>query len=152
MTTPRCSGACWGCGAAHAHAWFSTIPRPSATSSRRRCSAVSGKHPCAGCGRVLRARHPRTPTAQHLTSDVTPRRLHLVGAHARHSSRGATDYTLWSVETMSHRCFTYRPRGNMRVAHMLSHDVAPSEAAAAYHLLRPAPATALGGVVDWTQV
>jgi len=101
---------------------------------------------------VLRARNPRTLTAQHLTGDVTTRRLHLVGAHARHSSLGATDYTLWSAETMSHRCFTYPQRGNMRVAHLISHDVAASEAAAAYHLLRPAPLPALGGVVDWTQV
>lgn len=49
---------------------------------------------------------------------------------------------------MRHRCFTSRQRGTMRVAHMIAHDVAPSEAAAAYHLLREALATALGGVFD----
>ena len=53
---------------------------------------------------------------------------------------------------MSHLCFTYRQRGNMRVAHMLSHDVTPSEAAAAYHLLRKAPLPVLGAVFNWTQV
>jgi hypothetical protein len=152
MTTPRCNGACWGCGAAHAHAWFITTPPTSSTTSRRRCSAVSGECPGARCGRVLGARTPGTPTAQHLIGDVPTRRLHIIGAYARHPSLGTTDSTPWSAETMRHRCFTSRQRGNMRVANMIAHDVAPSAAAAAYQLLHEAPAPTPRGVFDWAQV
>ena len=71
-------------------------------------SAVSGECPDARCGRVLGARNPGTPTAQHLTGDVPTRRLHIIGAYARHPSLGTTDSTPWSAETMRHRCFTFR--------------------------------------------
>ena len=101
---------------------------------------------------MLGARIAGTPTTQHLTGDVPTRRLHIIGAYARHPSLGTPDSPPWSAETMRHRCFTYRQRGNMRKAHMTAHDVAPSAAAAAYHLLREALAPALGGVFDWTQV
>ena len=103
-------------------------------------------------GRLVLLGDTGTPTAQHLTSEVIIRGLRIVGAHDSHPPQVASDHAPWNAEAMIQLFFTYLQRGDMRLTDMISHRFAPTEAPAAYQLLREAPATTMGVAFDWTQL
>jgi 2-desacetyl-2-hydroxyethyl bacteriochlorophyllide A dehydrogenase len=100
-------------------------------------------------GRLVLLGDTGTPTAQHLTLDVIRRGLTIIGAHVLLVPPESTDFTPWSELEMQRLFFTYLQRGDMRVAPLLTHRFAPTDAPAAYRLLAERPAEAMGVLFDW---
>jgi 2-desacetyl-2-hydroxyethyl bacteriochlorophyllide A dehydrogenase len=103
-------------------------------------------------GRLVLLGDTGTPTAQHLTSDVITRGLRIIGAHDGHSPSVSSDHARWDAYEMTELFFTYLKRGDMSVADLITHHFAPTDAPAAYQLLRETPRIAMGVVFDWTQL
>lgn len=102
-------------------------------------------------GRLVLLGDTGTPAAQHLTSDLIRNGLTIVAAHDMHSPAAASDFAPWTREAMAALFFAYLLRGDMRVAHLVTHRFAPADAVAAYGLLREDRASAMGVLFDWRE-
>lgn len=103
-------------------------------------------------GRLVLLGDTGTPSAQHLTADVIRNGLTIVGAHDSHPPLVETDHAPWTRQRMAALFFTFLQRGDMRVADLVTHRFAPTEASAVYRLLHDDPAVAMGVIFNWTDV
>ena len=103
-------------------------------------------------GRLLLLGDTGAPAAQRLTPDVVVRGLQIVGAHDNNPPPVSTDYAHWSHEQMVRLFYTFLRRGDMRVSDLVTHRYSPRDAAEAYRMLREQRASAMGVILDWTQV
>jgi len=102
-------------------------------------------------GKVILLGDTGTPSEQRLTSDVIRDGLHIIGAHASNPPTVSTDHAYWTHEHMARLFFTYLARGDMRVRDLITHRYLPTEAPAAYEMLRTDRSHALGVVFTWSQ-
>ncbi len=103
-------------------------------------------------GTVLLLGDTGTPSLQHLTGDVVTRGLRIVGAHDTNPPDTSSDYAYWSHAQMAALFFTYLSRRQMDVASLISCRLDARAAAEAYSLLITQRGTAMGVILDWTQV
>jgi len=101
-------------------------------------------------GRLLLLGDTGSPSAQRLTPDVVLNGLRIIGAHDTNQPFTETEHIYWSHPNMARLFFTYLQRGDMRVADLISHRYAPTDAPEAYRMLREARAAAMGVIFDWT--
>jgi 2-desacetyl-2-hydroxyethyl bacteriochlorophyllide A dehydrogenase len=103
-------------------------------------------------GKLILLGDTGAPSEQRLTFDVVTRGLRIIGAHDSNAPDVATDHVYWSRPNMQRLFFTYVERGQMRVADLITHRYAPTEAPQAYQMLTTDRSSAMGVIFDWTSV
>ena len=103
-------------------------------------------------GRLILLGDTGSPSAQYLTGDVVTKGLCILGAHDSNPPAQSTDHAYWSHQRMADLFYTYLLRGDMRVKDLITHRYSPADAPEAYRMLREERGTAMGVLIDWTQV
>lgn len=92
------------------------------------------------------------PSAQRLTGDVVTRGLRIVGAHANNPPLESNDHAYWSKKRIVELFFRYLARGDMQVHDLITHRFSPQNAPDAYRMLQTDRSSAMGVILDWTQI
>lgn len=103
-------------------------------------------------GRLMLLGDTPTPSQQHLGPDVIFKSISILGLHGYAIPEKTTDFTPWTVETMSDLFFDYLLRGKMNVAGLVTHRYAADQAPTAYLNLLKDRSAAVGVILDWTKV
>jgi 2-desacetyl-2-hydroxyethyl bacteriochlorophyllide A dehydrogenase len=86
------------------------------------------------------------PSRQHLTHDVLTRQLHIVGTH---NAKLPPRHAWWTLARQVLLFLGYIRRGQMRVADLVTHRFAPTDAPKVYELLQASRGDTMGVLFDW---
>jgi len=110
--------------------------------------------PCIGLvrrfGRLVLLGDTPIPTQQTLGPGVVFKSIAILGIHGYAVPDATTEFTPFTVETMSHVFFDYLTRGKMNVDDLVTHRYTPEQAPEAYLSLLKDRSSALGVVIDWS--
>ncbi len=101
-------------------------------------------------GRLLLLGDTPNPSQQHLAPGVVFKSISILGLHGYAIPERTTDFTPWTVETMSSLFFNYLERGKMNVADLVTHRFSPLEAPMVYQNLFKDRSADIGVIFDWT--
>lgn len=102
------------------------------------------------CGRLVLLGDTPIPSQQHLGPGVVSNAISILGTHGYVVPHQTTEFTPWTLETMSDVFFDYVAQGRMRVADMVTHRYSPLEAPEVYRKLAQDRSSAMGVIFDWT--
>ena len=118
-------------------------------------------HPAAlaGCtqlvrrlGRLVLLGDTPTPGQQHLGPGVLFKSIAILGLHGYAIPEKTSEFTPWTVETMSTVFFDCLLRGKMDVAGLVTHRYSPSQAPEVYLGLLEDRSSAVGVIFDWDRL
>lgn len=101
-------------------------------------------------GRLILLGDTPTPTQQHLAPGVLSNSIAILGIHGSTYPADESEFHPWTRRTMTDLFFDYLLRGRMRVADLISHRHAPSDAPEVYRRLLEDRSSALGVIFDWS--
>jgi 2-desacetyl-2-hydroxyethyl bacteriochlorophyllide A dehydrogenase len=101
-------------------------------------------------GRLVLLGDTPTPTQQYLGPGVVFKSIAILGIHGYAVPEKTTEFTPWTVDTMSSVFFDYLTRGKMNVADLVTHRYSPLEAPQVYLNLLQNRVSAVGVILDWT--
>ena len=103
-------------------------------------------------GRLVLLGDTPMPTQQFLGPGVVFKSIAILGIHGYAVPEKTTEFTPWTVDTMSGVFFDYLMRGKMNVADLVTHRYSPLEAPQVYLSLLKNRASAVGVILDWTML
>jgi len=101
-------------------------------------------------GRLVLLGDTPTPNQQYLGPGVVFKSIAILGIHGYAVPDATTEFTPWTVETMSGVFFDYLMRGKMNVADLVTHRCSPLEAPQVYLDLLKNRGSAVGVILDWS--
>ena len=101
-------------------------------------------------GRVVLLGDTPVPTRQTLGPGVVSNSVAILGIHGFQVPDKATEYTPWSVQTMSSLFFDYLMQGKMNVKDLVTHRYSPLQAPEVYANLVKDRTAEVGVIFDWT--
>lgn len=103
-------------------------------------------------GRLLLLGDTPTPGQQHLGPQVLFKSIAILGIHGYAIPERTTEFTPWTVESMSRVFFDYLMAGKMDVAGLVTHRYSPVQAPEAYLGLLEDRSSAVGVILDWDRL
>jgi len=103
-------------------------------------------------GRLVLLGDTPTPSLQHLGPSVLFKSIAILGLHGYAVPDRTTEFTPWTVESMSRLFFDYLERKKMDVSALITHRVSPHQAPETYLSLLRDRSSAAGVLIDWSQV
>lgn len=101
-------------------------------------------------GRLVLLGDTPTPSEQRLGPGVVFNAIAILGIHGYAVPERTTEFTPWTVDTMSRLFFHYLMQGKMNVADLVTHRVTPAHAPQTYLELLADRSGALGVIIDWS--
>ena len=100
-------------------------------------------------GRLMLLGDTPTPSQQHLGPGVLFKSLSILALHGYAIPEKTTEFTPWTVETMSHVFFDYLQRGKINVRELVTHRYPVAQAPEVYLNLLQNRSGAVGVIFDW---
>lgn len=97
-------------------------------------------------GKVILQGDSPHPSKQHLTHDALTRQIRITGSH---NENLPPQYARWTAKRQAELFLQYVQREQMRVADLITHHFAPSEAAEVYARLEQDRGDSVGVIFDW---
>ena len=93
-----------------------------------------------------------TPGQQHLGPAVLFKSIAILGLHGYAIPEKTTEFTPWTVESMSRVFFDYLVRGEMDVSSLVTHRYSPEQAPEVYLGLLADRSSEVGVIFDWDKL
>lgn len=103
-------------------------------------------------GRLVLLGDTPTPGQQHLGPQVLFKSIAILGLHGYAIPEQTSEFTPWTVETMSRVFFDYLVRGKVDVSSLVTHRYSPSQAPEVYLGLLEDRSSAVGVIFDWDKL
>ena len=100
-------------------------------------------------GRLVLLGDTPTPGQQHLGPGVLFNSIAILGLHGYAVPETTSEFTPWTVETMSRVFFDYLQRGIMNVSSLITHSISPDQAPETYLSLLEDRSATVGVIIDW---